>query len=79
MVGDVITHPGMSGAPVLMYLVNPIRKDEGGKRTMLYKTIFLLIGVYSGQFQIPNKEEERPNLITIWFPETILEILGNPN
>lgn len=79
MVGDVITHPGMSGAPVLMYLVNPIRKNAVGKRTISFETRFLLIGVYSGQFQIPQNEKERPNLVTIWFPETILEILDNPN
>ena len=79
MVGDVITHPGMSGAPVLMHLVNPIRKDAEGKRSLSLETRFLLIGVYSGQFQIPYKKNERPNLVTIWFPETILDILDNPN
>jgi V8-like Glu-specific endopeptidase len=78
MIGDVITHPGMSGAPVLMYLVNPIKRTPEGKRAISYETRFLLIGVYSGQFQIPHKEEERPNLITIWFPELILEILDEP-
>jgi hypothetical protein len=78
MVGDVITHPGMSGAPVLMYLVNPIKKYAGGIRKISPETRFLLIGVYSGQFEIPYNKE-RPNLVTIWFPETILEILDNPN
>jgi hypothetical protein len=79
MVGDVITHPGMSGAPVLMYLVNPIRKDAEGKRTISFETRFLLIGVYSGQFLIPHNEKERPNLVTIWFAEKILDILDSPN
>jgi S1-C subfamily serine protease len=78
MIGDVITHPGMSGAPVIMYLRDPIRKDNEGKRSTTFETRCLLIGVYSGQFKIPRKENERPNLVTIWFPELILDILDNP-
>ena len=75
MIGDVITHSGMSGSPVMMYLRDPITKTTDGQRHVKSETRFILIGVYSGQFKIPQKEDERPNLINIWFPETILEIL----
>lgn len=74
MVGDVTTHPGMSGGPVIMYLRDPLTKTPGGLQ-INFASKFLLIGVYSGQFKIPQKPKQRPNLINIWFPETIEEIL----
>ncbi|MDR0373898.1 MAG: serine protease [Nitrososphaerota archaeon] len=74
MIGDVITHPGMSGAPVIMQLVNPVTKEN----KQLFQTRYVLIGIYSGQSRINHiDEKERPQLITIWFAELIFEILSN--
>jgi hypothetical protein len=76
MIGDVTTHKGMSGGPVLMHLVDYTTKGDNGKTTRhLGSTRRLLAGINSGQFQIKDDAEERVNLISIWFPEIILEIL----
>jgi hypothetical protein len=75
MVGDAITHPGMSGSPVMMVLRDPITKEEDGKLSVkTLGTKYLLIGIYSGQYKIPDNE--RPNLINIWFAEIIKAILA---
>jgi hypothetical protein len=73
MIGDVITHAGMSGGPVFMDLRDPLTKQPDGKFAVKFERKFLLVGINSGQFKIPETTE-RPNLIHIWFPELILEI-----
>lgn len=75
MLGDVETHPGMSGGPVLMDLKDyTVRQDNGSFMAYPGRRKFLLVGVYSGQARLPDVDV-RPNLITIWFPELILQII----
>lgn len=73
MIGDAITHAGMSGSPVMMLLKDPVTTDEKGQRHKDFGTKYILAGIYSGQFKIAGKL--RPHLITVWFPEVIEEIL----
>ena len=77
MMGDVTTHEGMSGGPVFMMLVDCVTRDNNGAltRNMGLRKL-LLVGINSGQFALPSATTERTNLISIWFPEMILEILG---
>lgn len=76
MLGDVVTHPGMSGGPVFMELVDFTTRDKNGALVRYVgKKRLLLVGINSGQFALPSETEERVNLISIWFPELILEIL----
>lgn len=86
MMGDVVTHEGMSGGPVFMILEDytvegqfpmppiPGRTNQQiGRMKMLGERKLLLIGVNSGQFApIPF---ERVNLISIWFPDVISQII----
>ncbi|MCJ7762390.1 serine protease [Candidatus Bathyarchaeota archaeon] len=73
MIGDVTTHPGMSGGPVFMMLEDfgVLRQDGSRVKTMGTRKL-LLVGINSGQFSTP---EGRVNLISIWFPEIILEVI----
>lgn len=73
MLGDVETHEGMSGSPVLMDLKDYITIQDGRPVWHGGRRKFTLIGICSGQYRIPNLPD-RPNLIVIWFPEFILEI-----
>lgn len=75
MLGDAITHAGMSGSPVMMLLRDPVEKDAQGKLKVTFGTKYILAGIYSGQFKIHG--EERPHLIRIWFPEVIEWILDD--
>ena len=78
MMGDVTTHEGMSGGPVFMRLTDYVTKGSDGKTTKnLGRTATRLIGINSGQFVLPGETNMRANLIAIWFPEMILEILRN--
>jgi hypothetical protein len=78
MMGDVATHKGMSGGPVLMHLEDYSGIGKNGKTTRRIGGIRrLLVGINSGQFSIRQTDSERANLITIWFPEIILEILNH--
>jgi V8-like Glu-specific endopeptidase len=74
MIADVQTHPGMSGGPVLMDLQDFTVIKDGKLITYPGRRKFLLTGIYSGQCKIPGMDE-RPNLITIWFPELITDII----
>ena len=75
MLGDVETHPGMSGGPVLMDLQDyTVRQEDGSLLSYPGRRKFLLVGIYSGQAKLPNTET-RPNLIAIWFPELVLQII----
>lgn len=74
MLGDAITHAGMSGSPVMMLLRDPVSRDEDGKLNVKFGTKYILAGIYSGQFKILGKF--RRHLINIWFPEVIEWILG---
>lgn len=73
MLGDAITHAGMSGSPVMMLLRDPVSRGEDGKLSVKFGTKYILAGIYSGQFKILGKV--RPHLINIWFPEVIEWIL----
>jgi len=73
MVGDAITHPGMSGRPVMMLLKDPLSRDERGKLSVKHGNKYILAGVYSAQFEVFGKV--RRHLINIWFPEVIEWIL----
>lgn len=78
MLGDVETLPGMSGSPVLMDLKNyTVQQENGTLINYPGRRKFLLVGVNSGQPIIPEAPEgTRPNLISIWFPDLILEIIA---
>lgn len=76
MVGDVETHEGMSGGPVFLDLQDFTVVKDGGLTTYPGRRKFLLIGIYSGQYEIPHLME-RPNLITIWFADLILQIINS--
>jgi hypothetical protein len=57
MMGDVITHEGMSGGPVFMILNNYVTIDGIGSTTMhLGHRRTLLVGINSGQFVINEKK-----------------------
>jgi hypothetical protein len=73
MIGDVTTHQGMSGGPVLMQLDDyTVKKEDGSRTRMIGRRMLFLVGINSGQFEL---SEGRSNLISIWFSELILEIL----
>jgi hypothetical protein len=75
MLGDVQTHEGMSGGPVFMDLQDyTVRLEDGKFVSYPGRRKFLLVGVNSGQPRLPGYKG-RPNLIVIWFPEKILEII----
>ncbi|MCX6816130.1 MAG: hypothetical protein NT120_04745 [Candidatus Aenigmarchaeota archaeon] len=77
MLGDVQTHKGMSGGPVLMYLKDFVTIDANGNRTMnIGASRTLLVGINSATVNWPiGNETVLSGLIIIWFPELILEIL----
>lgn len=76
MLGDVETHPGMSGGPVLMDLQDYTILEARARQLINYpgRRKFLLAGVNSGQQPLPGTSA-RPNLIIIWFPGLIFDIL----
>jgi hypothetical protein len=76
MLGDVETHKGMSGGPVLMDLQDYTILEARARQLINYpgRRKFLLVGVNSGQQPLPGTDA-RPNLIVIWFPELIFDIL----
>lgn len=85
MLGDVETHPGMSGGPVFMRLED-YTTIEGSKRTKhLGAHKIILVGIHSGQprWDLIDRrtgqitETVRHSLVHIWFSDLILEILSN--
>ena len=76
MLGDMMTHEGMSGAPVFMRLKNFITEIKGQEVFNFGKERRVLVGIYSGQYEIPKIPKERTNLINIWFARMIPEILA---
>jgi hypothetical protein len=76
MIGDVETHPGMSGGPVFMWLDDYVK---GNTRYMQTKVI--LVGIHSGQplWELVDnsgkKEQIKHTLIVIWSYKLIKEIL----
>lgn len=73
ILGDVETHPGMSGAPVFTKIRNPISEKDEMK---LGGFAIRLMGILSGAPVWPVGEEKiTPNIIIIWLPNLILEIL----
>ena len=85
MLGDVETHPGMSGGPVFIKLQDYTTVEGTNRTTHLGDQKTILAGIHSGQ---PRWEliERRPgertepishSLIHIWFSDLILEILNN--
>lgn len=85
MLGDVETHPGMSGGPVFMNLEDYVT-IEGSKRTKnLGAHKVILVGIHSGQprWDLVNAKTGqitktiRHSLVHIWFSDLILEILNS--
>ena len=84
LIGDVETHPGMSGSPVLIHLKDYVTTDENGRRvTHLGSSRLILAGIFSGQpeWRINDKATGRPidiphSLSVIWFANLIQQILG---
>lgn len=86
MIGDIETHKGMSGGPVIIEL-NDYTKFENGK---IIKTVgthrIILVGIHSGQpiwelIDITTSditETISHSLNYIWFSDLILDILNNP-
>lgn len=82
MLGDVETHPGMSGSPVFMHLVDYVTVDEGKLTRHLGQSKIILLGVYSGQplWKVTNKKTNETitiphSLSVIWFGDLIKEII----
>lgn len=82
MLGDVETHKGMSGSPVLMKLKDYVEIKDGRGTVQMGKTRTILVGIYSGQplWVIENKttgekHQIRHTLATIWFSDLIIDIL----
>jgi len=83
MLGDVETHPGMSGSPVFMHLVDYITVDNGKSTRHMGQSKIILLGVYSGQPKWEYKNQKTGELIkiphslsVIWFGDLIKEIIG---
>ena len=74
MLGDVETNEGMSGGPVLMDIRDFTKIGDNKLEATFGTRKVLLIGVNSGQIRFPLNEP-RSNLITIWFPELITDII----
>jgi hypothetical protein len=83
MLGDVETHPGMSGGPVFMRLEDFVSIEEGQQVKHLGSSKLLLVGIHSGQprWDLIDKRTGKieqtisHSLINIWFSDLILEIL----
>lgn len=83
LLGDVETHKGMSGSPVIMYLKDYItRNDDGGLITNIGTSKIILLGIYSGQPNwqitdtITNDIRSIPHSLSIiWFASLIREII----
>ena len=84
MLGDVETHPGMSGSPVFMHLIDYVTVDNGKPTRHMGQSKIILLGVYSGNPVWKLKDENTNEVITIprslsviWFGDLIKEIIGN--
>ncbi len=84
MLGDVETHPGMSGGPVFMNLEDYVT-IQGSKRVKnLGAHKVILVGIHSGQPRWDLVDAKtgritktiRHSLVHIWFSDLILEILN---
>lgn len=83
MLGDVETHPGMSGSPVFMHLVDYVTVDKGKPTLQMGQSRIILLGVYSGNPVWKLKDENANefnkiprSLSVIWFGGLIKEIIG---
>lgn len=84
MLGDVETHPGMSGGPVFMELKDYTTFNGKKRSKHLGAKKMLLVGIHSGQplWQLKDKRtgtigKNIPHtLINIWFADIILDILS---
>jgi hypothetical protein len=83
MLGDVETHPGMSGSPAFMHLVDYITVDNDKSTRHLGQSKIILLGVFSGQPKWEIKDKKTGTLIeiphslsVIWFGDLIKEIIG---
>lgn len=83
MLGDVETHPGMSGGPVFMKLKDFVTFDGKNRTTHLGSSRTLLVGIHSGQprWDLIDRNTGQTktishSLIHVWFPELILDILN---
>jgi len=87
ILGDIETHPGMSGGPVLMELKDYVTIENGRRTRHLGASRTILVGVHSGQPRwdlIDRRTGEvtqtiSHSLVHIWFSDLILEILNNPH
>ena len=87
MLGDVETHPGMSGGPVFMKLEDYTEKENNNWVKHIGSSKTILIGIFSGQpiWQLTDKKTGLPSspirhtLANIWFSDLILEILKKQN
>lgn len=85
MLGDVETHPGMSGGPVFLWLNDYVKFDDKKRTKMLGSTKRILAGIHSGQprWDLIDKTTSKikcsanHSLINIWNSRLITEILGN--
>ena len=86
MLGDVETHPGMSGGPVFIMLKDYTTLENGGRITNMGASKTILAGIHSGQPRwdlIDHTtgeltESVRHSLVIIWFSDVILEIISDP-
>ncbi|MCX6707113.1 MAG: serine protease [Candidatus Woesearchaeota archaeon] len=83
MLGDVETHPGMSGGPVFIWLKDYTTKNGNNRTTHLGRTKIILAGVHSGQPRwdlidstTKTIKEIRHSLINVWNYRLINEIFS---
>ena len=85
MLGDVETHPGMSGGPVFMKLKDYVTIDSDQRTKHLGAEKLVLVGIHSGQprWDLVDQrtgsvtETISHSLIHIWSSDLILEICAN--
>ena len=83
MLGDVETHPGMSGGPVYMELIDYTTKIGNQETRHMGRTKLVLVGVHSGQPVLGHLVNKNTgligviphNLINIWFADLITDII----
>src|SRR6266567_5502084 len=80
MIGDIETHPGMSGSPVFMHLQDYITFQGGTQNRNLGAWRLILVGIFSGQHRwtlkdASGKEIDIPHSLSIiWFADAIRQI-----
>ena len=84
MLGDVETHPGMSGGPVYMELIDYTTEAEGKRTRHMGTSKIVLVGIHSGKPVLghlinENTDSISHSLINVWFADLITHIITQKN